>query len=191
MIYKHWMGTDSLKLVTYPSGKLIWKVRIFAERLLWRLFEPLIDKHFVVHPRLSKHLIDFGISKEKISVKVNMSQCTYCLNQCERIEHEGIYIAYYYPGDRGNRRFKQWVYGLDIIERVIPMFPDIKFILLDGKQKMCSIYPTLDAYIRPTRHDGFPRIVIECLILDIPYYWDEEFQPSVSKLCAFLEKVVK
>ena len=190
MIIKHWLGTDALKLIKYPPGKFTWKFRIFAERILWRLFEPLIDKHFVVHPRLSKYLIEFGIPSKKISVKIDWSDCNHC-EGCAKKKHEGINIAYYYPGDRGNREFKRWIYGMDIIEQVIFLFPGVNWIHLDGSQDMCKIYPTLDAYIRPNRHDGFPKMIIECMALGIPYYWDEEFKPSVEELCAFVGGILK
>jgi len=191
MIYKHWLGTDALKLTTYPPGKFSWRFRIFAERILWRLLEPLIDQHSVVHPRLSKYLIKFGISDDKISIKMDKGNCDYCIKPCKKIKHEGINIAFYYPGDRGNRKFKRWVYGMDVIEELIRIFPKINWIHLDGTKDMCRIYPTLDAYIRPSRHDGMPRMILECQILNIPYYWDEKFNPSVGEVYTFVERVIK
>ena len=122
MISKTWQGTDALKLISYPPGKFIWKIRIFAERILWKLFESMIDQHFVVHPRLCKYLIDFGIPEKKISVRPYYGMCNYCTKICSKKEHNGINIAYYYPGDRGNRKFKQWVYGKDIIDQIIPFY---------------------------------------------------------------------
>ena len=190
MLSKHWLGSDALKLVKYPPGKWTWKIRIFAERILWRIFEPLIDHHFVVHPRLSKYLISFGIPEKKISVKAYLGLCYYCVYPCSKIDHEGIYIAYYYPGGRGNRKFKRWVYGKDIIDQIVLMFPNVNWVHLDGKKNICVVYPILDAYIRPNRHDGLPRIILECLALDIPYYWEEEFKPTVERVRDYVEKII-
>jgi len=190
MIYKHWVGTDALKLVKYPPGKLTWKFRIFIERMMLRIFGGIIDQHFVVHPRLTKLLVEFGIPSRKISVKVDKGICQSCTNICTRLDHSGVNIAYYYPGDRGNRKFKRWVYGMDIIEYfIIPMFPEVNWIHLDGSKDMCRIYPTLDAYIRPSRHDGFPRIIIECMTLGIPYFWSEDFNPNVERVSKFVKSI--
>ena len=190
MLSKHWLGSDALKLVKYPPGKWTWKIRIFMERVLWKLFEFLIDEHRIVHPRLSKYLIDFGIPEKKITVKPMLPLCYYCVNSCSKIKHDGINIAYYYPGDRGNRKFKRHTYGLDIIEQIISMFPQVNWIHLDGKKNICVVYPILDAYIRPSRHDGLPRIILECLALDIPYYWGEEFKPTVRGVRDYVEKII-
>ncbi len=151
----------------------------------------MIDHHFVVHPRLCKYLIDFGISERKISVKLDYSKCNHCTKICSKKEHNGINVAYYYPGDRGNKKFKQWVYGKDIIDQIISMFPGVNWIQLDGTKDICEIYPILDGYIRPNRHDGFPLIIIECLILNIPYYWNEEFHPSIGGVYFFVLKIKK
>jgi len=105
------------------------------------------------------------------------------------MEHEGFNVAYHYPGDRGGRVFKRWLYGMDIIEQLIKQFPKYNWIELDGTMDMMKIYPILDAYIRPTRHDGMPRIILECQQLNIPYWWDEDFKPSVGETYAFVEKV--
>ena len=190
MIYVKWVGTDALKLIKYPPGKFNWKIRIFFERIFWRVFEPLVDEHFVVHPSLAKHLINFGISEKKISIKMDLGLCQYCMKPCEKLEHDGIYIAYYYPGDRGNRKFKRWVYGMDIIDQIIMMYPQIHWVHLDGKQNICNIYPVIDGYIRPSRHDGLPRIILECLALDIPYYWDDNFNPTIGKVKEYVDKII-
>lgn len=187
MLSKHWMGTDVLKLTTYPPGKFTWRFRIFAERLLWKILEPLIDRHFIVHPRLSKCLIDFGISERKISVKIDKGICNYCLKPCTKKPHTGFNVAYYYPGDGGNVKYKRWVYGMDIIDELIKKYPNLNWIHLDGNKDMCEIYPVLDAYIRPSKHDGFPRIVLECVYHNIPYYWDEKFNSTVKDVGKWLQ----
>ena len=197
MISKTWQGTDALKLKTFPPGKFIWKFRILFERLMWKIFEPLIDQHFVVHPNLSKYLTDFGIPAEKISVKADLPDCFYCVTPCEKKPHEGLNIAYYWPGGRGNGKFRRWVYGKDIIDQVKTYFPirsimgeiKINWIELNGCQDVCEIYPTLDAYIRPNRHDGMPRMILECEALKIPYYWDPNFKPTAEAVYDFINRL--
>jgi hypothetical protein len=78
---------------------------------------------------------------------------------------------------------------MDIIEQIIPLFPNINWISLNGAANMCEIYPTLDGYIRPNRHDGFPRIIVECMALGIPYFWSEDFNPSVGRVYSFVESI--
>ena len=182
-----WKGTDSLKLIMYPpSSHFSWYFRIFAERILWKLIDPLFREHWVVHQRIKNNLIKFGISEKKIIIREDLPLD---VSNVKRMGHEGFNVAYHYPGDRRGRVFKRWLYGMDIIEQLIKQFPKYNWIELDGTMDMMKIYPILDAYIRPTRHDGMPRIILECQQLNIPYWWDEDFKPSVGETYAFVEKV--
>jgi hypothetical protein len=182
-----WQGTDALKLTTYPPGRKVWLLRIFLERILWKVTEPLIREHWVVHPRLIDHLTKFGISKSKIIVRPPVPLD---VSKIVKRRHARFNVAYYYPGARGNRTFKRWIYGLDIIEKLIDMYPQINWICLDGTKNMFNVYETLDAYIRPTRHDGMPRLVMECQSINIPVYWDESFKPSTAEIALWLESIM-
>ena len=51
---------------------------------------------------------------------------------------------------------------------------NITWIRVDGKQDMAKIYPIVDFYLRPNRHDGNPYMIKECEANNIPYYWSKE-----------------
>ena len=48
--------------------------------------------------------------------------------------------------------------------------PHINIIEINGNDDMELIYPIIDFYARPNRHDGNPRMIRECQINNIPYY---------------------
>jgi hypothetical protein len=181
MIIKHWYGTDALKLSIIPPGKFTWRFRIYAERIFWKLLDPFISQHWVVHPNMIRHLEKIGIDKNKISVKLVSTKCTYC-RCCKKIKHPEFNIAYYYPGDRGNPKFKRWVYGMDIVEELLKRLPSLNWIYLNGTQDMCDIFPILDMYIRPSRHDGMARLIVECEMTKTPYYWNPEFKHDIDSI---------
>ena len=49
---------------------------------------------------------------------------------------------------------------------------DVNWIVVDGTQDMAKVYPIVDFYYRPTRHDGSPYMIRECRANNIPYYWE-------------------
>jgi hypothetical protein len=53
---------------------------------------------------------------------------------------------------------------------------------------MDDIYPLIDFYLRPNRHDGDPRMVRECIENGIPYYHSKS-DPSVNDAIIKLKKV--
>ena len=86
----------------------------------------------------------------------------------ERTPHEGFNVLLYRPKWS---KLREWMYGYDIMDAVKDSFKDcadIKFVEVDGTANMDDIYPYIDAYIRPSRHDGDPRMVRECIMLGIP-----------------------
>ena len=159
---KTWKGTDALTLCCFPPGKLIWYIRILGRRLKWRLIHRFY-KHIVVSESLGYYLELFGIKQYDVVADPPIS-----VNEIKRKSHKGVNILYYYPGDRGNRYFKRWVYGFDLYQKLLWSFRDVKFKVVNGSQDMTEVYPIIDGYIRPNRHDGEPRMVMECEMLGIP-----------------------
>jgi hypothetical protein len=91
----------------------------------------------------------------------------------KKVKHDGFNILYY-RGLGGNQKFKDWVYGYDIYKRMRYVFPEVTFVEVNGDDDLSKIYPLVDFYLRPNRHDGNPRMVMECEYLGIPYYWSKE-----------------
>jgi len=86
-------------------------------------------------------------------------------------KHDGFNVLYYFPSITKNIKFKKWLYGFDIFEYTREqLFPQLNYIVVDGSQNMTEIYPIVDFYLRPTRHDGHSRMIDECQINNIPYY---------------------
>lgn len=84
-------------------------------------------------------------------------------------------------------KFKEWLYGWDIIQWVMNCYPQINWIRVTGNSDMNTIYPKVDAYIRPTRHDGDPLMLQECKQRNIPYYWSVNGKPEVHEIIDFIE----
>lgn len=159
---KVWKGTDALTLVAFPPGKLNWYVRIVLRRLKWRLIHRFY-KHVVVSQSLGYYLELFGIKAYDVEPDPPID-----VDGIEQIAHKGVNILYYFPGDRGNKYFKRWVYGFDLYVHLQKAFPAVRFYVVNGQCDMRKIYPIIDGYIRPNRHDGEPRMVLECEALGIP-----------------------
>jgi hypothetical protein len=180
------MGTDALKLDTFPPGKWYWSIRIVIERILFKLIEPLFSEHWIVHERLRKHLLNFGISNRKIKVVIDPPLYP---EPFPKEEHAGFNILFYYAIG-SDRIFTTWKYGYDIFEQVMayPFGFPINWIIVNVGQDMGKIYPVVDCYVRPSRHDGEPRMVLECKINKIPYYYSEDGNPKVEDIIKFIEE---
>jgi len=158
-----------------------------------KIADLFVECHYVV----SDHLIrELQILKLKKQIKVLVDPPA-DMEGIERKPHKGINILYY-CGKGGNQKFKNWVYGKDIVEQFwvrnldeieyclikdeieyISETDGIRIIEVNGSADMKKIYPFVDFYIRPNRHDGAPRMIMECQKLGIPYYWSKE-NPSLD-----------
>lgn len=168
-----WKGTDTLKLVMYPPTlQKTWYVRIFLERILFKIIEPLFREHWVDHECLAGDLIKFGIKADKISLRYDPVWDDVTIN---KRKHSKFVVTYFeYHG--GNKYFKDWLYGRDYIQEAINNFKkhkDIKFRPITNKmskQRILDILAVTDLYIRPNRHDGNSRLAQFCKICKIPTY---------------------
>jgi len=184
MIIKLWNGTNALTLIRFPPGKKIWYLRIIVRRIYWKLFKGFY-KHYVKGIHLKDYLIKFGVDPYDIEVwKVE----PYYHNIVKE-KHDGFNILYYYPGDRGNPKFKRWVYGFDIYLDLSKRIKGVNWIVVDGSYDMREVYPIIDYYIRPSRHDGDPRMIKECQHYGIPYYWSKTFEPNTEDIIKHLELI--
>ena len=174
-VIKWWIGTDALTLIKYPPGSLTWYIRIFFRRIWYRFAHRYVE-HWAVSKRVGYELERFGIE-------------SYDIVQDEPLHTEKSdkpNVLYYYPNKRKNRRFIDWVYGRDIFDEVKKRV-DVNWMVVDGSQDMNFIYKAIDGYIRPNRHDGMPRIILECKAMKIPYYWSSNFEPQVDEVIEFIE----
>jgi len=93
-------------------------------------------------------------------------------------------ILVYIP-NRFHRRINiDWLYGKDIIEELERKHPEWKFHYVDGSKR--NIYKNIDIYLRPNRHDGYPKMIVEAELFGIPYIWSYEtgeyVEPNVDEI---------
>ncbi len=180
-----WTGTDSLMLVDYSMRKWRKKPYWFVFRILIKLMDIFIECHYCVSLNVADNLRKFGTKKQ---IKILHDKIKYN-KKFDKKRHKGFNIIYYYPINM-DKTFIRWLYGIDIIEYLKNRFPDINFIRLDGNKDMSKVYPITDFMVRPNRHDGHPRIVDECEIQDIPYYWSYE-EPNMNALIKIIKDEVQ
>jgi len=165
-----WTGTDVLFQLQYPPYiRFRFKVKIFFERIIARLIQPFIEIHIAVSEGLKKELESIGYK----NIIVRPDPVKY--GALEKVEHEGFNVLYYIPKGKKNQKFIEWLYGWDMwleYQRSVEGTErGHKFIEVHGDADMSKIYPIVDFYFRPTRHDGDPMMVRECKLNNIPYYW--------------------
>lgn len=186
-IARFWVGSDVLLLKAFPPGR--GKRTVIVHRILKKITEPFIAAHWVNGERLMRELSGI-LPPQKMVLQHwgGVHAKTY-----GKFSHGGINIAYYMPREDV---YARWVYGIDLIEELQERYKnalhqaEVNFILLDGKMDMADIFPYLDAYIRPSRWDGWPRLVQECKINDVPFYYSDDGKPSVEAMFKFITGVV-
>jgi len=161
-----WTGTDSLMLIDLSKRKWSKKPYWIIFRIVARLIDLVCQEHYADSELVASELRVFGMRK-KVSVFRDRVQHS---DRYPKVEHEGFNILYYYPEGVMESKFLDWLYGRDIIERIKHHFPYCSFIEVNGCQDMSSLYPIVDFYLRPNRHDGSSRMIQECEIQNIPYY---------------------
>lgn len=187
MIARFWVGSDVLLLKAFPPGR--GKRTVIAHRILKAITEPFISSHWVNGDRLMRELRGI-LPAQKMALRHwgGVHAKAY-----EKFSHGGINIAYYMPREDV---YSRWVYGIDLIEELQGHYKnalhqaEVNFILLDGKMDMADIFPYLDGYIRPSRWDGWPRLVQECIINGVPFYYSDDGKPSVQAMFKFITGIV-
>jgi hypothetical protein len=170
---KWWMGTDALTMWMTPPGKT-WLMTV-SHRLKMRILDFAIFQHWVVHPRLIADLQKGGISLGKIAVALHPPKYH---QRMQRKPHAGFNILYYYPDDN---EYTRWVYGIDVVDEIKRRLNDVNWMRVTGRQDMNEIFPLVDLYIRPSRHDGAPRILLECEINHIPVLYSADGNPDAEE----------
>lgn len=179
-IIRWWVGTDVLLLHKFPPGR--GKLSVFLHRIKARLFDLLIDQHWIDGYKL---LDEFKTMRPHLNSTLRLWTGRH--GKYKKRRHLGLNIAYYDPLPD---TFSRWKYGVDLIEKLIVLFPQVNWIKLDGSFDMEETYPFLDGYIRPARHDGWPRIVVECKVNDIPVYWNEDYKPNLEDMSIFVKNLI-
>jgi len=182
-----WQGSDSLLLVKFPK-QLDWKDYIYAIKL--RIFAKFCDKfaceHYCCGELTMNNLKEFGMKKPLIDFRTPIDQSL----KIDKIQHDTFNILYYFPK---RTKLREWIYGWDIFSKIRTHFnanDGIRFIIVSGKNDMKNVYPYIDLMIRPNRHDGYSRMVGECELNDIPYYWSNE-NPKILEIVNLINKMTE
>ena len=170
-----WTGTDSLMLIDYSMRKLSKKPYWFVFRIIIKILDFWIEAHYCDSENIADNVRRFGTKKP---IKIFHDKLNYN-NKYPKVKHTGFNVIYYCPKG-GDRKFREWLYGLDLIKEIKLKMPLINFIELDGTHDMSTIYPIADFLLRPNRHDGASRMRQECEIQNIPYYWTNK-NPDINE----------
>jgi len=147
-----------------------------------RLIQPFVQENYVDHKLLKYELIQKGYKNIKVVEDKLLHEKPY-----PKENHEGFNILYYFPKDKKNIKFMKWLYGYDIYEQLVNDLENVNWIIVDGSYDMTKIYPIVDFFLRPTRHDGASRMRQECELNNIPYYWSQQ-NPNIKKAKEEIDK---
>lgn len=187
-IVRWWTGTDARTLVEFPPGKKVWYVRIVLHRVYEALMQWFVHENWVGCPQVFNELDKFGI------------KTSHYFEYPPRIQHKvkkaenrrwGHNILVQTPPRSSNDKYKNWVYGVDIIEGLRSSLNGQRITIVEanGSKDMLDVYPYIDAYINTKRYaNGVGRIMLECDINDIPYYYNTDGKPKVKEIIDFLMK---
>ena len=178
-----WTGSDVLFATKFlkHSKKSKW-IYMAGMHVFARLADLFVQEHYIVSEHLRPELAPLKL-KKKITVLIDPPKYT---EKFKKKPHEGFNVLYY-RAIGSNQRFKDWVYGYDIYMSLKELMPELNYIETTGMQDMTKIYPIVDFYVRPNRHDGAPRMIMECETNDIPYYWSKE-NPDLNQIYDTLQK---
>ena len=165
----YWTGTDSLMLIDYSK-------RTFRKKVYWQLFrwwikfaEYFIQGHIATNSQIKHNLVRFGFRKP-----IEIRETPIEAKVYPKRRHDKFTILYYYPTLDNNleEEFKDWLYANDIAWFVLSELTfHYKIIEVNGTEDMSEIYPYVDFYLRPNRHDESSRMIRECKANKISYYW--------------------
>lgn len=182
-----WTGTDVMRLNNTYKRKLLKRPYWILFRLIVRFFDmTMIEGHTTNCEWLREELLEFGF-KKKIEIQLTPLKHP---EWYQKVPHTLFNVLYYKP-PQPDIKFRDWVYGVDLIQRLRKEYmKTIQFISVDGEDDMKRIYPLIDMYLRPNRHDGYSRMVRECDIQGIPYYWSHK-DPDYDEMKKILDDEIE
>lgn len=154
---KRWVGTDVLKL------KLCWWYRWQAVICNW-----FIDEHCFVSEKLKQEFLEIFPS-EKVRTEMWDAEAEDYVRRFN--------VLFYVPQTKRYGVNMDWVYGWDIIRELFKKYPEWNWIWADGKipkNALLEVYHRADVLLRPTRHDGEPRMVREAKKIGVPVVWEPD-----------------
>lgn len=180
----YFTGSDVLLLNQFPPGlRKIKYPYVLLMRLWVRLSKHFIEEYWCVDDHLIPEMREFGIKRE---IKIFHHPVEHNIKY-PKVKHNTFNILYYCPS--GNDKLNKWIYGYDVFTHIRNYYKyvhEVRFLRSWGQYNMEETYPITDFYIRCNRHDGDARMVRECEIQGIPYYWTYE-NPDASAAIRMIE----
>ena len=165
-----WVGTDTLLLVDMPKQlRTIQKLHAYKRRFIARIFDHYCTRHHAVSQLQADELKKFGVKKPIVITPFNLQHP----EPVKKVRHSKFTILFYfYKWDKKDMPFKKWLYGYDLVERLMDeVYDGVRYLISDGESLTADeMFSETDFCIRPNRHDGVSRIIRECEINNIPYY---------------------
>ena len=164
-----WLGTDVLTLWMYPEGKSRFRVKL--HRIKTKLVNRFFKENWFVSEKLMKE-VPFQYRLRKCKVRVH--PCDVVLKK-----ENPLVVGCYMPEETV---YNKWVYGYDTIEYLKRFFKDsnVVFLRYDGKDDVTHFLSLIDCYIRPSRHDGMPRLILLCQLNNIDFYWGDSYSENID-----------
>lgn len=169
-LVRWWLGTDVLTLWMKPPG--FSRIRVVLHRVKAYLLNFLFEENWFVTEKLMNEVPVFLKLKNK---KVEIHFC-----EDVKLKKNPLIVGYYMP-DRKNK-YNWWVYGGGTIEELkeYTKNQNIVFINYDGSYRVEDFLSVIDCYIRPSRHDGLPRILLLCQNHGIPFCYANNWQKMID-----------
>jgi len=180
----YWTGSDVIYATKWPKHSLKRKwLYMAAYKVFARIVDIFVESHMVAAPHLIDELKPLRFKKpfEVLDPPIDYGY----LKLIERKKHDGVNVLYYKP-KWVNEPFRNWIYGIDIINELKEEIQDVNWIEVDGSQVMSEVYRITDIYLRPNRHDGRPRMVDECRYLGIDVIVDTDknkIHEAIKRYC--------
>ena len=193
MAHLMWTGSDSLFASRLLGGrKFPTKKSKYFYFLGYTIFAKIADlfvqKHYVVSEHMKENLKPLKL-KKPIEVLIDPPKD---VSHIKKIPHK-VFNVLYCTKYSNNQPFTDWCYGYNIFCNVANYFANddnVYFQVVDGEQNIDPYYELSDAYIRPNRSDGAPRMIMECEQLGIPYYHSKE-NPNEEDIINFIKDEIK
>ncbi len=177
-IINWWLGTDSLTLDTTPPGSHTWHLRLILHRIKWKLLYKIVDIHWVGCIRVYDDIYQFGIR--------NITFTAYPPLYPEPVGQK-LNILVHTHRSKKNNKYKDWFYGIDFINQLREI-GYCNLVEANGAKDMRNLFPLVDCCVLPKRLAGRPRLQAECVINNIPCYYNDQGEPKIDEIINFIEE---
>lgn len=174
----HWMGTDVMRAV-----------RETRYRLMASILNKFVDLNLVYSENLQKELCDIGVQSVIWPIPVDSEY--FAVTDLPPMPKKFAVLC---------KIADEWLYGSDIVLKLAKDLPEMRFLVVPGKDTqpswllskseeapnltflgwrddMLEVYRQTSVLLRLTKHDGLSYMVIESLALGRQVIWSKNYLP--------------